>query len=105
MAFRQTPFRCLDHRFVLRYKSARGPLAVHQSVPLQLRQSALHGVGIDARLRGEVTHRWQPLPRRERAGDDADLDLLDELGVDRGVVGKLPFQEMRLLSVSNVLSN
>ena len=88
MALRQASFRCFDHRLILRHKSARGPLGIHQPVPLQLRQRPLHGIGVDAGLRRQVPHRRQPLPRRKPAGDDAHLDLLDQLGINRRVVGK-----------------
>ena len=80
-------------RLILRYIAAGGPLAVHQSVPLQFRQGPLHGVGVDARLHSQIPHGGQPLSRRERTGDDAGPDLPDELGVDRGIIGKLPVHE------------
>ena len=109
MPLRQLPLCRLDHGPILRYKSSRGALAVHQSVPLQLRHGPLHGVGVHPGLRGQVPHGGQPLPRRKHAGDDPDLDLLDELGVDGGIIGKLPshpwFLQFCISSCVIVLSN
>ena len=97
MPLGKAPLRLVNHGVVLRHKSSRGPLAVHQAVPLQLRQGPLHGVGVHPGLCGQVPHRGQSFPRGERAGNDAHLDLLDQLGINGGVVGKLPLHLAHLL--------
>ena len=76
---RERPSGLRDFFDVARHGSPRCSLGFQQAACFQLGERALHGVGVDLRLRGEVAYAGDFFARRVFADDDGQLQLFDEL--------------------------
>ena len=90
---RERPSGLRDFFDVARHGSPRRSLGFQQAACFQLGERALHGVGVDLRLRGEVAHAGDFFARRVFADDDGQLQLFNELEIDGTTGDNGPFHD------------
>ena len=67
-----------------------GALRLQKAAAFQLLQSALHGVGVDPGVSGQLPHGWNAAAGREPPRDEGKLQLLDQLHIDRAARSNVP---------------